>query len=189
MRLNVLSAALKSGKFSGMSALSTPTRVTSGKWRPFVTIWVPTRMSICFFPKAVSIFACGGPLFHAVSVHAHDNGPGELVPQHLFNLLGAEARVGHSLVPALGACLRHERGVAAVVAPQPLVVLVVGERDVAVFALEDVAAVFAVHEGRVASPVEEEDHLLPLFQAACDRLEREGWRCTSPPSPSAGPAM
>ena len=40
------SPARKSGTWRPRSALSMPTRVTFGKWRPLAIIWVPMMMSI-----------------------------------------------------------------------------------------------------------------------------------------------
>ena len=53
-RLKQRSAARKSGWWRARSALSTPTRVTSGKSSPFATICVPSRTSISPRPKRPS---------------------------------------------------------------------------------------------------------------------------------------
>ena len=55
--------------------------------------------------------------------------------------------------------------IAAVVAHQAVVMLVIGERHIAVFTLRNPAALFAAHHGRVASTILEQNHLFVIFQS------------------------
>jgi hypothetical protein len=69
------------------------------------------------------------------------------------------------------ALARARLAAVAAVAEQVLAVGVVDERDLAAGATEDGAAGAALHEGRHAAPVEEEDALLPRREGVAQQDE------------------
>ena len=71
----------------------------------------------------------------------------------------------------LGQTRRHLFGVAAVVAEQPAVALVIGQGERAVDALNALAAGAAGHEARKAAAVQQDDGLLAVLEALAERFQ------------------
>src|SRR5690242_6924587 len=102
--------------------------------------------------------------FHRVEVHPCHRGFRKDFPEIVFNFFRAET-AGGDLVTAAGGANMHRRVLlAAVMASQLILVFMISERYVAVFAFGYPAAYRADHERRVSSPVLKQDHLLVLCQ-------------------------
>ena len=103
-RLNVRSAARKSGIWKPVSAFTIPTSFTPGKFSPLATICVP--ISTWILPSRKSASACAKHLLllHRVRVDPPDHQVREMPLQLLLDPLGAVARVAH----VQGAALRAD---------------------------------------------------------------------------------
>ena len=108
------------------------------------------------------------PLFPArrIVVHAQNSCRRVEFFQLADHALRARAGIVDVPPPAGGARLEHLIARAAVVALETVFLTVIGERDVALLALGNIAAVAAEHRLRISPAVEKEDGLLPLVQAA-----------------------
>src|SRR5687767_12389603 len=95
-----------------------------------------------------------------VAVEPRDADGGEALLQNLLYLLGALADEEDEGAFAGGARVGRAAAQVAVVADEAALVAVVGERDLAVVAVDALAARAAEHEARIAAAVEEDDCLL-----------------------------
>ena len=166
---NVRSAHRKSGRCRPRSARMAPTRLTRGRSRPLATICVPTRTSAS--PRAkLSISASWAARSRAASWSHRSTRATEGLLDLLDDALRADAQVPDARAPAVGTARRLGPATPAVVADHALADGVVGERRVAAPAAQDVAAVPALHDARRATPVQEEDGLLPALEGAGEGL-------------------
>ena len=101
---------------------------------------------------------------NGVVVHAENPRGGKKAFQIGDDLLRARAVVEDVPSAALGARSQHMIFRAAIVALQTVFFAVVGERNVAVFALGDVAAVAAHDRARIAAAVQKYYRLIPALQ-------------------------
>jgi hypothetical protein len=106
-----------------------------------------------------------------VDVHPGDARGREGLADGPLDLLGADAPEADVLRAAAGAAVGRVLLVEAVVAGQPRAAAVVGQGDVAVRAVPDLAALAALHEGRVAAAVQQQDGLLPALHPEADRID------------------
>src|SRR5690606_18668768 len=104
-----------------------------------------------------------------VHVHPGDAGVGEGVDDGALDLLGADAAEGEVAGGAVVAGDGRRLFVEAVMADHAPAAAVIRERDVALPAMPDAAAVAALDEGRIAAAVEEQDRLLAALQPLADR--------------------
>ena len=102
--------------------------------------------------------------FGGVQVHALHFGVGQYQFQVVFYLFGTEAHAFECGGATGRAVVRHALVVAAVVAAELAVILVVGEAHGAMPALGYPGAFVAGDKGRVAASVLEQDHLLLALQ-------------------------
>ena len=126
---------------------------------------------------------------HRVAIEARDARGREGAVQLLFHALAADAQKVNMLALALRALAGHLLGIAAVVAEQAPVALVISQGQRAVDALHALAAGAAGHEAGEAAPVEQHDGLLAALHAlrrgprsACARTCPA---CASPETPAA----
>ena len=159
------SAARKSGRLSDESALTTPTRVTRWKSWPFANICVPTRISRGAVRQTLRVFLvlrawcgrCRGPAARCVR--------GKFLVQPLFQVLRAFAKKIDKLRLALRALLRHLLNGPAVVAFEPIAMLVIGHRNAAVLALHRSAATSAQHRPGISATIDQHKRLRFVRQA------------------------
>ena len=93
------------------------------------------------------------PALEPVAVHPDDPGVRKLCPDFVFHKLRAEADVADVERTAAGALVGRFNGIAAVVAFEAVVGLMVGERNGTVPAFELKAAAVAAEKIREAPPV------------------------------------
>ncbi len=108
-----------------------------------------------------------------VGVHARDAGVREELGELLLDALGAESARAVVGAAAGGAMDVGRDAVAAVVALQFALCLVVGHGHVAPLAQGRVAAGAALPNGRIAPPVQEQDDLAPSGKGLFHRLAQE----------------
>ena len=111
-----------------------------------------------------------GPLAtRGIHVHARDARRRVPLREEALHLLRSEAALPERPATAAGAESLRRFGVQAIVAHQALRRAVIRERDAAIGACRDVAAVAALHRARVAAPVQQEDALLAGREALGER--------------------
>ena len=143
-----------------MSALTTPTRVTSGMSRPLVTRLVPTRTSRRPSVNA-SITRSAAPLRSTTSRSRRPTRrPRKALADLALDPFGTAAEVADPGRGAGRAAGRQRRGRAAVMAAQGHAGLVEDERPLALRAGLDGAAVAAHHDRGAAAPVDHQDRPL-----------------------------
>jgi hypothetical protein len=104
----------------------------------------------------------------AIPAQGADIGPA-LVDSRL-DALCAQAKVSNALAPALRTVAGLSLAVVAVVTDQVGITAVVREGGIAIRATDNVSTVSTENKGCGSSPVEEQDHLLAMFQGVVHRL-------------------
>ena len=99
-----------------------------------------------------------------VHVHARHRYAGEHIPHLLLHLLGARAEILDVLAAAFRAALRRGNLVAAVVAAQPVINLVIRQRHIALGTFHSLAAGPAGDKCGMAASVDEQYRLMAFLQ-------------------------
>ena len=167
------SDARKSGRLIPTSASITPTSVTFAKVEPLGDHLRAEQDVHLAAPHAVENVGVRPLPARGVDIHARDPRGREALGQQSLDLLRAEAapaqrRPADTARQTACGCLV----MLAVVADQPLGRAMIGQRDGAVRAGRDVTARLALHERRVAAPVEQEDALLAARERLAQRRSR-----------------
>ena len=102
---------------------------------------------------------------HGVAVQARNFRAGKFLAQFFFELFRARAEKINVLGRALRAGLRHAPRKSAVVAFEAVALLVIGQRNAAVLALNARAARPANHEPGISAAIDEDQRLRPFGQA------------------------
>src|SRR5882672_6075608 len=115
-----------------------------------------------------------------IAVQARDPGSGEFLAQLFFELLRAGATKINVLGGALRAGFRYAPGKSAIMALQPVALLVVRERDAAILTLNSRAARAAGDEPRIPAAIDQNQGLCALTETRGDgftevRREGAGW--------------
>src|SRR5882762_8622475 len=105
-----------------------------------------------------------------IAVQSRDPGAGKFLAQLFFELLRARAKKIDVLGGALRAGFRYAPGKSAVVALQPVALLVIRERDAAILTLNSRAARAADDEPRIPAAIDEDQGLRALTETRGDGL-------------------
>ena len=157
----VRSAARSSGRLRAMSALTTPTSVTSGTSRPLATRLVPTSTSERPLAEVIDDPGGGAPALDDVAVEPRHAQVGESDAQLLLDALGAASQVADAHRAAGRTASRDGCRGATVVAAQGHDRGMEDERPLALRADLHVAAVAAEHDAGGAAAVDEQDGAVP----------------------------
>jgi len=121
-------------------------------------------------PKRAENFAVERFLRHHVGIHPLDARLGKRLLDGGLDLFRAHASVADGRILALGTLLGYAAHEPAQVTEQLLGFAVIRERDAAVGALGNVAALRAEQMRRIAAAVEKQDDLLTLVEPGLDRV-------------------
>src|SRR5689334_24715634 len=105
---------------------------------------------------------------HGVAVKARNSRLREIPVQQFFELLRARPKKIDVLAAARCTVFRDGSHESAVVTLHPSLLLVMGERDGAIAALQGLAAGSTKHDWRISAPVEQHHSLFFAFQPQLD---------------------
>ena len=111
---------------------------------------------------------------HVVGVHPFDPRLGKSLDQRVLHFFRAAARVFERRRPALGTRVGHAAGKIAEMAAKFFRAAMERQRDAAIRAHLDIAALRTLERRGITPPVEENDGLLVAVDARVDRLDQAG---------------